>query len=201
MKISEEKLFVETGGLSDVVLNWFGNPIEWFDFYAKAYHSSARALFDRLSQDELRDVGACPIIFLNRHSLELRLKEILIRGHWILRLDAKPFRTAEEILTRHGKHRLSALWDDLKDFYKQIGWEWEDQLDAYGAIVKEFDELDPKSFGFRYPVEKSGCSALCENFRFDLKHFCDKMNEVIARLDAISCAMAGAADHMSQNED
>lgn len=91
-------LFVATGGLSDVVINWIGEPTEWFDFYAKAYHSAARRLFEKSSQKQLRDIGACPVVFLYRHSLELYLKEILISGQGILRLEGKPFRTVENIL-------------------------------------------------------------------------------------------------------
>jgi len=123
---SENGLFVETGNLSNVVLNWILEPIEGLQFYAKSYHSAARRLLEKSSQVELCDTGACPVVFLYRHSLELFLKEILIGGQGILRLEGKPFRTVEEILVR--QHSLSDSWNDLKDFYMQIDMQWTEEL-------------------------------------------------------------------------
>ena len=90
------KLFIDSGGRSDVVLNWYGQAIEKLESYAKAYHSSARLLIEKSSDDELRDISACPVVFLYRLSLELYMKAILILGSKILRLEGVPFRTTKE---------------------------------------------------------------------------------------------------------
>lgn len=106
------KLFIATGGLSDVVLNWYGQAIEKLEPYAKAYHSSARLLIEKSSDDELRDINACPVVFLYRLSLELYLKAILILGSEILRLEGAPFRTVEEILGKSPVFR--GCWKSLR---------------------------------------------------------------------------------------
>ena len=85
------KLFVETGGLSDVVLNWYGEAVEKLEPYAKAYHSAAQLLIETSTGDQLRDINACPVVFLYRLSLELYLKAILILGSSILGLDGTRF--------------------------------------------------------------------------------------------------------------
>lgn len=192
-----KSLFVASGGLSDIVLHWFGNSMEKMDSYAEAYRLAARRLFEKSSNAELRDEFACPVVFLYRHSLELSLKEILINGHKILQLEAKPFQTEKEILERG--HNLSSLWKALKELHEQIDWTDATELDAHGETIKEFDKLDSKSFSFRYPVTLNGSPALRQDFRFDLHHFCDRMDEVLEALDSISCGVAGVLDQMSQN--
>jgi hypothetical protein len=196
-----KKLFVATGSLSDVVLNWYGEPTEKFDSYARAYHSAASRLFKRSSPAELRDDRACPVVFLYRHSLELYLKEIPINGQKILRLEGMPFRTVKEILRLgHNGHNLWVLWSELKDLYKQIDWDWDKQLDACSKIIKDFNRVDPRSFSFRYPVTKNANPALKGHFRFDLGHFCKQMDEVLEKLDEISCGIACMLDQMIGNQ-
>ena len=77
---NRRELFIETGGLSDVVLNWYGEAVEKLEPYAKAYHSAAQLLIEKSTGDQLRDINACPVVFLYRLSLELYLKAILILG-------------------------------------------------------------------------------------------------------------------------
>ncbi len=50
------------------------HPVETFEFYAEAYHTAARLLFANSSQVRMRRFRFAPIVFLYRHSLELRLK-------------------------------------------------------------------------------------------------------------------------------
>jgi hypothetical protein len=88
----------------------------------------------------------------------------------------------------------------MKTKVLRIGWEWGAQLDAHREIIKEFASLDQCSFSFRYPVKKSGDSSLLPSFRFDLRHFCEQMDEVLKELNAISCAIAGAYDQMTGTE-
>ena len=92
-RYQSNKLFIASGGLSDVVLNWYGQAIEKLEPYAKAYHSAARLLIEKSSSDQLRDIGACPVVFLYRLALELYLKAILILGSSILQLEGAPFKT------------------------------------------------------------------------------------------------------------
>ncbi len=103
----DPNLFSATGMLSDVVLNWYGQPLEKLDSCAQAFHAAGKRLAGKSSAEQLRDIGACPVVFLYRHSLELYLKSILITGSKILEREAKPFRTVEAIL-KIG-HDLSGL--------------------------------------------------------------------------------------------
>ena len=86
MKQQEQrsKLFIATGDRSDVVLNWYGQSIDKLDLYSEAYRSAAQSLIEKSSEDQLRDIGACPVVFLYRLSLELSLKAVLISESKIL---------------------------------------------------------------------------------------------------------------------
>jgi len=100
-------LFLDTGYLSDVVLNWYGQSVEKLDLYAEAYHSAAKVLVENASEDHLRDIGACPVVFLYRLSLELWLKAILISGSKILELQGEDAETTEIILKKDTTWRSS----------------------------------------------------------------------------------------------
>lgn len=192
----DNKLFIATGGLSDVVLNWYGQAIEKLEPYAKAYHSAARLLIEKSSDDALRDIGACPVVFLYRLSLELYLKAILILGSSTLQLDGAPFKTVEEILNK--RHNLPELLKEFKELCRQLGWKWDAQYEALGEIIREFDKKDPGSFCFRYPTTMSGDSALEPDVRFDLQNFCARMDEVLEHLDQIDCGLAGILDQAQE---
>lgn len=187
-------LFIKTDSASDVVLQWFGQPIDWLYFHAESYHLAAQVLFARSSANELRDTGSCPVVFLYRHSLELFLKELLINGNKILQAEDKPYKDVKAILNRN--HQLTKLWDDLKELYELIDWSWDEELDVLGEIIHDFDSVDPRSFGFRYPVTKENVSNMPQGFRFDLRHFCERMDYVINTLDQINCGLVGTFDQL-----
>ena len=193
---NRRKLFVETGGLSDVVLNWYGEAVEKLEPYAKAYHSAAQLLIEKSTGDQLRDINACPIVFLYRLSLELYLKAILILGSSILRQDGTRFRIVEEILNQ--RHNLPGLWKEFKTLCRLLDWEWETEYDACGEIIMELHEKDPGSFCFRYPITMSGDPALEHDFRFDLENFCARMDEVLEVLDRVDCGLAGILDESQE---
>src|SRR5580704_17365487 len=104
MSETEKKLFEPTGTSSDAVLNWYGQPIEKFDLHANAFHLVAKKLFKESSEEEVRDVRVCPIVYLYRHALELWLKEILLTGSKILQLEGQHAESVKEILNQ--KHNL-----------------------------------------------------------------------------------------------
>jgi hypothetical protein len=186
-------LFVDTGYRSDVVLNWYGHSIEKLDLYAEAYHSAAKVIVEKASGDQLRDIGATPIVFLYRHSLELWLKAILISG---FRLHGDEFETIEAILKKG--HNLTKLLQAFKLLCKRLNWKWNSQYRELEAIVSELQQIDQCSASFRYPVELSGQPAIKQNFSFDLQNFCARMDEILLFLDQTDCALAGMLDAMQE---
>lgn len=185
--VNPDGLFVPRGDLSDVVLNWHGRPTEKLGSYAEAYHSAARRLFETSPPADLHDINACPIVFLYRHSLELHLKEILINGQRIPQQNP----SLPEAKVFELEHNLCALWRELEALCEKLGWTRGADLEAEGNIIREFNDKDPCSFSFRYPVTRSCNSTAPQNFRFDLRHFCQRMDQTLDRLEQISCGVDG----------
>lgn len=190
-------LFLETGYLSDVVLNWYGQSVEKLDLYAEAYHSAAKVLTEKSSDDQLRDIGSCPVVFLYRLSLELWLKAVLISGSRIMELQGGDFETTEVILNKG--HNLTELLQAFKVLCKQLDWEWNAEHEELAAIVRQFNKVDPFSFCFRYPVNKRGEPGLEPNFSFDLRNFSARMDKILAFLDQTDCGLAGELDECQGN--
>lgn len=90
-----------------------------------------------------------PIMFLYRHYLELRLKELNQTAHELLGKDAG----------LPGGHSLINLWAVARRFLDEV-WPTgpRDQLQALDSVLREFDTLDPYSEAFRYPKDKKGRS-------------------------------------------
>lgn len=187
-KPTPSKLFISTGSIDDVVLNWYGHPADKFYPFATEYHYAARRLVDHSRDSELRDIGACPVVFLYRHSLELLLKEILMTGRYLGSESLKP-----DSITDMG-HDLRRLWDACKSLLRGTSmWEeWSASLADHENVIVEFAKIDAGSFSFRYPISKNGTrAALAANrpdlgFAFNLKHFCQTMDELLLALHRLS---------------
>ena len=67
-----------------------------------------------------------------------------------------------------------------------------------GCGSRRLNQIDQDSSCFRYPVHLSGESAIEANFRFDLHHFCARMDEILMFLDQTDCGLAGTLDLMQE---
>lgn len=151
--------------------------------YAMAYKVAADRLVVGLQRGPYSEhYQVFPIMFLYRHYLELKLKDILL----ILR-DWKGIR--EQKLP---DHRLTPLWEEVRQLLEEFDSAMTKHCDdtrleegaaIYNAIeqrVKEFNEIDVKAENFRYPVDKKlnpNSAKLLE--RHEIVH----INEVVSALD------------------
>jgi len=110
---------------------------------------------DQTGHDQ--DFLVYPIVFSYRHYIELSLKLII--------------RAARRLLDEPGgvpaTHDLDALWNTAEPLLKQI----EDSPETYRNVrscLARFNELDPKSDSFRYPVRANGDPSLQGVFNVDL---------------------------------
>lgn len=116
-----------------------------------------------------------PIVFAYRHHIELALK-VIIRG-------------ARELLDIEGErpktHKRLALWDLAGPLLRQIA----DDGQTYKAVrdcLRRFDELDPSSESFRYPITAAGDPVLPALHNLDLGH----VRAVVERLSMfLDCVM------------
>lgn len=121
--------------------------IKKFFLFSEGYKTAAIKLSEQLDGSAFHaNYLVYPLIFLNRHFLELRLKELISGLNFIVN---HKYEFANE-------HSLDILW---KTYIVKIGEanqiEAPDRklLDDIGRLLSEFNFIDPKSFSFRYPVD------------------------------------------------
>lgn len=141
-----DKFFVDNGHPDEIA--WLHKTFQKFGSYADSYQTGALALIDTaLSNKELRDYNIYPAVFLIRHYLELRLKE-LIQGLNYCQNQNKNFSKG---------HDLQRLWADFKKAYSSTGENSKNQrFKIIDQLIKEITSVDPISMSFRYPFDKKG---------------------------------------------
>ena len=144
--VKNDKFFLDKGNPDEIA--WLHKTFQQFGSYADSYQTGALTLIDSaLSNKDLRDYNIYPAVFLIRHYLELRLKE-LIQGLNYCKEQNKNFPT---------HHDLQNLWSDFKKAYSSIGENSNDQrFQIIDELIKEMTNVDPISMSFRYPVDKQG---------------------------------------------
>lgn len=141
-----DKFFIEEGEPNEIA--WLNKSFQEFGNYADSYQTGALNLIDSALNDKLlRDFHLYPAVFLIRHYLELRLKELIQGINYCTKLN-KEF---------PAHHRLQNLWDEFKIAYTTIGEDANDtRFQAIDDLIIEISYFDPNSMAFRYPVDKEG---------------------------------------------
>ena len=176
-----------------------------WDGYAMAYKIAADRLVDSLQRGPVSELyQVFPIMFLYRHYLELRLKEILrILRDWDGRWDAN----IPHI------HDSPKLWEEVRQLLEKFDDRIVEHIDdarleegaaIFDAIeqrVKEFDEIDHGSFNFRYPEDqatKPDSVKLLE--RHEIVHIKEVVNAFDMNLDGISVGLDDILDHWNDRD-
>jgi hypothetical protein len=157
--------------------NYDDNKNKW-EAYVIGYRVAADSLADKvINEVNNRDTLIFPIVFLYRQYLELRFKEIIENGGTLL--------DAEHHLSK--SHDLIVLWSKTKNIIQRI---WPatmfDFFESTDNIINEFNEVDQRSDGFRYPINKNGEHTLKALRIINLKAFRDMLTPVISAFEEIS---------------
>ena len=159
---------------------WIPKDSAQWHRYACGYKDGAERVYESwvsLGDDSL----VFPIVFLYRHYVELRIKELL--------------QSAEKYLDIprgwQSNHKIEELWELLTQLLSQIfPDEPKADLQNAGRLVRELAEGDPLSFNFRYPKSKKGRQHLENLERLDIVSFTDAMRRLSAFLDGASMALS-----------
>ena len=159
-----------------------------WDAYALGYKVAGDLLAGHVGDSPFHsNVLGFPVVYLYRHYLELRLKDLLV-------LTARLLGLPEE--APEGHHLLD-LWQKLRPGLQQIRPEGKGDFDAVEDTIEQFAELDPSSETFRYPVYKDGRSTLrftpqrvAENRDIDVVRLRETVDAIEGVLDACSTGMS-----------
>jgi hypothetical protein len=126
--------------------------------YARAYRTGAETLHEIAVTSEAGKELLFPIAFLWRHYLELTLKRIL------LQLDGGSIRNG---LLR--SHDLLWLWDQAERTFREA-WPEAKEHGWIRRLLAEFQKLDPRADGFRYPISRKGKPTQASRFAIGRPH-------------------------------
>lgn len=150
-------------------------------FHGQGYRRAVEVLLEHFLRDIVgtsfdRDFLILPILYLFRHYLELRLKDIIVYGRIIL----------GQTYQQPWGHELDKLWQDCKPICEGVlGKAYSESLDEVERCVQEMTWLDPNSEHFRYPRDKYG-KPMFKHHLICLKNLNDVVRKIADILDGIS---------------
>ena len=170
-------------------LIFFFNDTATTEIYTLSLHD-ALPIFIRTKL--MQDTLVYPICFLYRQYIELRLKEII--------------RSGRELLNENGNfpqhHRIKTLWPTAKKILIEIFNDKDDTAELSFAehVIMEFSNIDPESFSFRYPLDKSGNNPLEGTRYINLRHLSDCISKFAEVMDSASMGISVYIDFKREME-
>lgn len=160
-KFDDSAIYESVAGDKWHEVNQYYSAREQWYILAEAYKSIADDIVDglpgSLQPSHQGLYMASPVMFLYRHSLELHLKNIL--------LDLREFENIETRDPSLQSHSLLRVWQSAKRLLSAINEVRLSEADRdasraeYHALeerIKEFNDIDKSSMGYRYPVDRRG---------------------------------------------
>lgn len=166
-------------------LNWTDDALELYVIGYK--HAADNLVAQIVNGDPYQDALVFPICFLYRQYIELRLKEIVKSG--------RSFLDENGSFPQH--HKIQNLWNLVVTIINKVFSEDSEPLDLSIAshVITEFSKLDPGSFTFRYPIDKSGKNPL-ENIRYiNVRRLANYINAFADTMDVASTGISVYLDH------
>lgn len=157
---------------TNACLNFAADP---FDPYSTGYRRAADIITEYVIQ-QLRDQDTLiyPIVFLYRHHIELKLKEIICFG-------SKLTIGKAEIA---GGHNLKELWGSARPILESIcSKEFVDDINNFEVGLFQLISQDGKSTSFRYPIDKKRSPSLPNVRHINIGNFRDVMTRLCNFLD------------------
>lgn len=143
-----------------------------WDLYARGYKRAADLLVEQLGPELVNDELLYPILYLYAHSLELKLKGLVIGSS---KFSEKTF----GIDDLSNNHDLYDLWGKLKEnlpyVYRDCPSEW---IKVVDKCLKEFSDLNERGQAFRYPLNTKKKQVLERLYCVDLVNFKKVMERI-----------------------
>ena len=119
-----------------------------FGFYGTSYKDTADYLVEHATRIG-QDFVVYPIMFLYRHYIELRLKEMLYLLQKLQNMQVNEYK--EHNILKLWKKTIATLQNTSNgDYYRECS---PIVFDTIRDRLEEFNKLDPRSLSFRYPTD------------------------------------------------
>ena len=161
---------------------WQRKWLESYSGYAERYKDAFNILTAVIPDSSYnKDQLAYPIMFLARHVLELRLKELnYLCMQLKLLAETKP------------THSLLSLWKSFDEVYHR---EKNEHYFKAGDLITELHHVDSHSDTFRYPIHKNGTSTATSEF-VDIENIVKVFLKVDSVLEGLEAELNQLIDEM-----
>lgn len=122
-----------------------------WDLYSTGYKEAGDLLIE--NADNHTDFLVYPIVFLYRHCIELRLKQISIEGNKLLKTQVFTDKQMDDLFHNH---KLDSLWSRSKTIIEKLFPDESENLSSIKKMIDCFSTMDSTSYKFRYPVGTDG---------------------------------------------
>lgn len=177
--------FDEIDDTSNFVISFTNDPKRDFAAFAEGYTWAANLLAaSLLDSPRFPHYEAYPVVFLYRHALELSLKHIIYGG---VKLAA--FRRMDEINEQlKNNHDLVSLSQTAGKVLSLL-FPNDEMLGrlktTVAALCKDWDEIDPGSYAYRYPIDTKGRPSTKDHQVVNLRALSNRMSQVLEDLDIV----------------
>ncbi len=170
---------------TNFVISFTSNPKGDFGVFAEGYTRAANQLAASLLEaPRFADYEAYPVVFLYRHALELSLKQIIYAGSTLA-----AFRRMDEVNKKlQNNHRLVELSQTATRVLSSLFPNDEAHASlntTVAAICKDWSEIDPDSYAYRYPIDKKGLASTKQHQVVNLRELSTRMSSVLEDLDTV----------------
>jgi hypothetical protein len=159
-----------------------------FSVFAKGYHRAASLLAQHLlEKDRFSDYQAYPIVFLYRHSLELHLKGIIFKAG-----RTSGFKGIETEVPYYKNHRLAPFVEGIRKILEKLFPNQGELLEVIAKIdqiSREFEEIDPESYTYRYPLGPKDRPPVRPHQVVNLQALYETMETTLKQLEIIDFGM------------
>lgn len=177
---------------NNACLNFIGGDSQWFA-YAQGYKTAADVCVEYVMNTHRdHDVLVYPIVFNYRQYVELSLKSIIV--------DAR--RLLDEPGSAPLTHNLLTLWNTARPLLLGAEPKGEQTVIAnVDACLKRFDQLDPTSQSFRYPVDGDGQTTLPGDlYHVNLRQLREVVDRLGGFLDSADMMLSAYLDFKAEIE-
>lgn len=147
--------------------------------YSEGYKLAAKKLFEQIDGSAWNaNLLVYPIVFNCRQHIELALKEIICGLSYYVK---------HEFEFPNG-HDLIKLWQQFLLIDNNTGRTEEIEVDLKAAVeklLKEFNDIDPGSYSFRYPVDSTSARNASHSLKIiDLRNFSEVFEKICNFLES-----------------
>lgn len=196
------KVFDRAAPARGVQLAWIrdGSEKQRKHFFERGYRSAIEAIMVRMKECQggiEHDALAMPLAFLWRHTVEVKLKDVIRASRELFFEKIDKGAEANSLKS----HNFMNLWNCAKPHLALMGEVDEPPCSVAEVMFEEWQVIDPGADGFRYASTRNGSNSLDRvPDHIDPDHIDRSMKGLFNFLDGVLCELSVMEDFFFEHE-